>query len=153
HGDLNGDGVDDFIVGAPEHDSAYVFSGATGARIWSLSGPAGSQFGTSVSAGGLIDSDGINDFLVRAPPYVDPVRKCESGRLSAFSGKPGTSLWNVQGNTGSWFGLAVDDVLDLDGDGRSDCIVGAPLDVDASAARTGSVTVLSGMSGTPLFTL
>src|SRR5215203_3618325 len=60
-GDVNNDGRPDFIVGAPESGNfffsgegfARVYSGATGATIWTLNGLAiDDNFGTSVDGVG-----------------------------------------------------------------------------------------------------
>jgi len=83
-GDVNGDGIDDLIVGAPRNNlsagAAYViFGGQTFAssisfsqvggavRGFRLTGEAaGDQVGFSVSAAGDVDGDGIGDLIVDA---------------------------------------------------------------------------------------
>ena len=76
-GDVNGDGVDDVIVGAPyysggtETGRAYVFFGGSpidAVPDLTLTGEVGGdRFGWSVSRGGDLDDDGRPDFLVGAP--------------------------------------------------------------------------------------
>jgi hypothetical protein len=148
--DLDGDGVNDFIVGAPYADKTYVYSGATGALIYSKHGQAGANSGWAVSNAGDMNGDGVHDFLIGAPSYVDSGGKM-TGRVTAFSGKDGSQLWATNGADGSIFGWALAHPGDLDGDGLGDCIVGAPLHDDPSGVMTGAVIALSGASGAALY--
>lgn len=69
-GDLDGDGVDDLAVCAPGADACYLFRGrivAGSQPAWTLLGPAGSGFGTSVAATGDSNRDGSPDLLIGAP--------------------------------------------------------------------------------------
>src|SRR6185436_18572169 len=80
-GDIDGDGLDDFIAGAPVAGStgeAYLFlgesplSGLTGSASSSASAIYGSgasdvkQVGAGVAAGGDLDGDGNGDVLIGA---------------------------------------------------------------------------------------
>ncbi len=71
-GDIDGDGVDDFIVGAPDDStgglvagSVRVFSGADGSVLYTVLGrlPA-LLLGRSTSDAGDVDGDGFDDFIV-----------------------------------------------------------------------------------------
>src|SRR5262245_2938555 len=76
-GDVNGDGVDDLIVGAPGVDNgigksnvgaAYVFYGlAAGLSVaadwWVLGDQSGGKWGTAVASGD-VNGDGYSDVLV-----------------------------------------------------------------------------------------
>ena len=146
--DLDGDGVDDFIVGAWTVDSAYVCSGATGSKLYAKTGQSGSLFGFAVSRAGDIDGDHVCDFLIASPNYTDSSLNVV-GRVSAFSGATGTKIWSCDGTTyGAQFGTSVAEPGDLDGDGVADCIVGAPADIGPSGYKTGAVSVISGTTGT-----
>jgi len=83
--DLNGDGVPDIVVGAPQgqviydctppgcptNGRIYVFSGATGALLRSYQAPfiESSDFGTKVVSIGDITGDGFDEILVSDPSY------------------------------------------------------------------------------------
>jgi hypothetical protein len=144
-GDLNGDGVREFIVGAPGNSSAgngagrvYVYSGADRAVLHTLTGQAaGENFGWSVADAGDADGDGVPDIAVGAP-------SAGAGGVRVFSGASGALLHNLGGpGAGSSFGSIVAGIGDVDGDGRSDLLIGAP---NASAGR-GEVRIVSGMTG------
>ncbi len=77
-GDVNGDGRDDIIVGAPGYISgkgkAYIFYGGTLANVTAESADVilngtiiGEAFGSSVSGAGDIDKDNFDDVIVGAP--------------------------------------------------------------------------------------
>jgi len=63
-GDVDSNGTPDFIVGAPAPNDAgvnvvYVYSGLTGAMLYSKSGPSANvQFGVAVAGAGDVNKDG-----------------------------------------------------------------------------------------------
>ncbi|MCB1615046.1 MAG: FG-GAP repeat protein, partial [Pseudomonadales bacterium] len=70
-GDVNGDGVPDYIVAAPYYPASQgrvaVFSGADHTPLYNYqSNTPGDYFGFSVSGGGDINGDGYPDFIVGA---------------------------------------------------------------------------------------
>lgn len=156
--DVDGDGIDDFIVGAPNVDPslapmAYVYSGASGVPLFSKSGQAGSNFGHAVARAGDIDGDGVCDFYVGSPDYDDTTHG-KVGRVAAFSGATGKKLWSFDGFlVGSKLGFSIAQLSDLDNDGVPDCLVGAPLDVDWRFVATGTVYALSGATGTMIWSV
>ena len=78
-GDLNGDGLADFVVGTPYENLGgglagmmRVYSGQTGAVLHEAYGTAASeQLGHSVSGAGDVNADGILDVIAGAPGNHD----------------------------------------------------------------------------------
>ena len=91
-GDVNNDGYADVIVGAYGDDntgttsgSARVFSGASGAILYTFNGDSGSDyFGISVSAAGDVNNDGYDDLISGA--HQDDNTGSNSGSAFVYSG-------------------------------------------------------------------
>ncbi|MCA9773361.1 MAG: FG-GAP repeat protein, partial [Myxococcales bacterium] len=122
-GDVNGDSVPDFIVGAPE-DAAFspkregyakVFSGATGGLLYTFDGDAnGDYFGWSVSGAGDVNNDGRDDVIVGARQFVFGPGAGGTGYARVFSGMDGSLLYHLTGDAASdKFGTAVSGVGDV----------------------------------------
>ncbi len=173
-GDLNGDGIGDLIVGAPQSTApcfgaypgnGYVqaISGATGAVLYTLSGPGLEDFfGASLSRMGDVDGDGVEDFAVGAPEQVcvtdnTPIFPSTGGYVRLVSGASGATIWNVgltqivgpTANHFAGFGYAIGTVGDVNGDGIADLGVGAPLEGPPAPG----VRILSGTNGALIATL
>lgn len=91
--------------------------------------PQGPEFGVSVGAAGDVNGDGYSDVIVGAQNYFNG----ESGEGLAFvyhgsaSGLSVTADWTAEGNQlNASFGYSVGGAGDVNGDGYSDVIVGAP---------------------------
>lgn len=132
-GDVNGDGYDDLLVGAPKNGvilpgktkvsasvgSAYLVSGATPGGVQTVlhvfNGAAkGDEFGSTVAAIGDINSDGTPDFAIAAPKadQVDPVTGKvlvkDRGAVTVYSGADYSVLFTLNGEAaGDGFGSAV----------------------------------------------
>ncbi len=167
-GDVNADGYDDLLIGAPSNDSGGTNGGATYLVLGPTSGvhalpssaiatfvsnDGGDNLGYSVSGAGDINSDGYDDVLVGAP--FDEVNGAGSGTayvwLGPISGSqnPSTAHATLSGSTsGDNFGAAVDGGQDYDADGASDVVVGAWKN-DAAGTDSGAAYLFKGpFSGT-----
>ncbi|MCK5560496.1 MAG: DUF2341 domain-containing protein, partial [Thermoplasmata archaeon] len=142
-GDVNGDSVDDIIVGAPGYDNdrgrAYVFLGgpwltdsysANDANVTLNGGAQGDEFGWDVSGAGDFNKDGFNDIIVSAPG-----NNSGTGKAYLFYGsdsmQPSLNANDANitfsGETaGDEFGFAVSNAGDINNDGNDDVIIGAP---------------------------
>ena len=124
-GDVDGDGNDDFIIGASEADpllvtnagKAYVYSGVDGSLLYEMSGEAqGTSFGCSVSGAGDLDEDGQAEFIVGAS---------QASKAYVYSGVDGTLLFEISGEASTQFGISVSGAGDINGDEKADIIIGA----------------------------
>jgi FG-GAP repeat protein len=167
--DLNGDGVADLIAGVPHHieapeasnrsingGEAFVFSGKDGTVLFTLSDPTAEEdgkMGVAVAGLGDVDADAVPDLLVGVPGKdiggEDGIANV--GLAYIFSGKTGKVIRTLnhppQGGSeaGAAFGSAVANAGDLDQDGVTDILIGAP--------GEGHAFVFSGQSGNLIFTI
>jgi hypothetical protein len=175
-GDVNGDGIDDVIVGAHYSDSsagaAYVVFGrsdgftslvdldaiAAGSGGFKIQGENEHDFaGHSVAAAGDVNGDGIDDLIVGAPQpsIASGVAYVVFGRTGGFATPvdldaiaTGSGGFKIQGeNRYDYAGLSVSAAGDVNGDGIGDLIVGA-LDHDYSGRHyAGAAYVVFGRTG------
>jgi hypothetical protein len=148
-GDVNGDGYADVIVGAEQYTAGQAIEGAAFVFHGSASGVADgnpvtaatqlesnqsvSNFGISVSGAGDVNGDGYADVVVGSNAYADG--QAAEGAAFVFLGgasgvadaNPATAATQLESNEASAsFGSSVSGAGDVDGDGYSDVIVGAP---------------------------
>lgn len=142
-GDVDGDGWDDVIAGAPYDDDlgaerglARIWSGRTGAVLRTLHGDADwYYFGTSVAGLGDIDGDGQSEVAVGGTSGGGPYFR---GAVRVFSGATGSEIYTIHGDALDAYelGRSAAHAGDLNGDGRGDLLVGASQDsVYTGAAR------------------
>jgi len=134
-GDVNNDGFDDLIAGAPQpfdlnSGRAVIWFGKastlTNPSRLVLSGEVGTDtFGWDVSGAGDLNGDGYDDVLVGAPKYG-----ADNGAAYVFrGGNPMNAVydWRAVGAVaGDRLGTALDGGFDWTGDGVPDLAVGAP---------------------------
>jgi hypothetical protein len=149
-GDTNGDGVHDFLVGAPGNGAGHVdlYSGRTGELLHRFSGEnAGDTFGWAVSSAGDVNHDGSPDILVGASAYFGS----GPGAAYIYSGRTYELIRKLTGDaSGDQFGSGTGWTRDVNHDGVPDQIVGAR---DAGPGQRGRVYVYSGKTGQRLFTI
>lgn len=152
-GDVNNDGFDDFIIGAPQTFTlntdpgrAYVFSGKTGDTLYAFTGETnGDRFGYTVASAGDVNNDSFDDFIIGAIDY-----NSGRGRAYVFSGQTGDTLYifDSEGNSDE-FGIISAAAGDINNDGYDDIIVSAW--INNSDSGRGYAYVFSGQTGDTLY--
>jgi hypothetical protein len=151
-GDINGDAVSDFAIGAPNYspsssDSDHlkgrvkVFSGSDRSLLHTITGSTAlSYYGFSLSGIGDLNGDGTPDLLVGAPGKTDvnqttcpndtftPYGKIEALSGSALAQDTTTALFSITGAANSSFGSSVIDIGNIAGSSVDDFVVSSPAD-------------------------
>jgi hypothetical protein len=137
-GDVNGDYYRDVLVGAygnddnaPNSGKAYLFYGNAAMDnvrdVWFAGENAGDYLGVYVSSAGDVNADGLGDLIVGA--HGSDAAGTDFGKAYVYFGKPttvNTPDFTMTGKTsGGAFGWSVANAGDVNGDGRSDQLVGA----------------------------
>jgi hypothetical protein len=150
-GDVNNDGYDDVIVGAPGYygDKAYIYYGSSSMDSVPdviFNGEAEHDgFGWSVSGAGDVNDDDFDDVIVGAP--YNNAGGTAAGRAYIYYG--GSSMDStadviLTGETDyDHFGLSVSGAEDVNNDGYDDVIVGAHWN-DAGGTDAGEVYIFYG---------
>jgi hypothetical protein len=176
-GDVNADGLQDVIVGAPyaanngreESGSAYVVFGTRaptdvdigdlGTRGFRIDGAAaGDHAGTSIAAAGDVNGDGRRDLVVGAPQTDNSGRSNAGSAYVLFGPFSGANVdlaalgdrgFRIDGAAvGDRTGDSVAGPGDVNGDGRSDVVVGADYADSNGRVDSGSAYVVFGKPST-----
>lgn len=168
-GDINGDGIDDLILGSPGNDgysgSSYIVFGKSGGfgaefDLSTLNGSDGflldgdRKFGTSVAGIGDINGDGIDD-LAAGAHEIDGYagagfvlfgsNSAFSSTLDVTTGLNGSNGFRLSGADGyDAAGYSIAGAGDVNGDGIDDLIIGASAAENPSDAGTGAAYVVFG---------
>jgi hypothetical protein len=167
-GDVNGDGVDDMLVGAINASHVYVVYGQpkalrtvlsgsalTGAQGYLIEGPDLSNTGFSVANAGDVNGDGVPDALIGAPVLGDVFvvfgqRSSSPATINvADLGTPGNTQGYViqAGPVDSFVGSSAAGRGDLNGDGIPDALIGGRSSNHNGRAVSGSAWVVFGQRG------
>ena len=146
-GDINGDGIDDLIIGLSSTGNGYIgetyivfggqdfgvgnldlseLDGRNGFIIEGIND--GGEFGSSVSGAGDINGDGFNDLIIGAPSSLAGESYVVFGGQDFSNGDfnlaelDGINGFVLSGGGGS----SVSNAGDVNGDGIDDLIIGAP---------------------------
>lgn len=162
-GDVNGDGRPDFAVGIPDASpnnlgsagSVYVYSGSDGSFLYEIDGIASRDgLGFSIAAMGDISGDGKVDLLIGAP-FADTslLNRYSNGRVAIYSGADKSVIQEHFGaNPFDYLGWSVAVIGDVNKDGKTDFIAGAPfMSNNGDTLRPSYARVFSGASGDILF--
>ena len=160
-GDLNGDGLADLVVGAPQLNGDYANQGGAfvvdgpanrrvslaGARLRLHGGDGPEEAGTTVVGTNDTDGDGVPEVAIGAPRArgaagaVYLVRGDRSGTLALSD----ADVVFVGEATGDLLGSAVSAGIDMDGDGLGDLLIGAPGN-DTAADNAGAAYLFLGQA-------
>ncbi len=157
--DIDGNGWRDYVVGSPYGDvngqvdrgQVHFFNvipggGNSSILLWGAGNAAGDHLGWKVAAVGDVNGDGFRDWAASSPGEDYPTADC--GQIHVYFGPLGGGFaTHVSGQTagarlGESFAFA-----DVNGDGRTEVVVGAP----GHLGGRGRISVLAGAQLTELF--
>ena len=102
-GDVNADGVPDYVVGAPGFAAivptppgrAIVYSGADHSVLHEFAPDTITRMGTAVSGAGDVNGDGHADLIVGSQDAANGKNNGEqAGRVTVYSGADGSVVWS-----------------------------------------------------------
>lgn len=171
-GDINGDGIDDILIGATSNDQSlnnagktYLIFGDRSSRKSEISLSeadasfvgigAGDWSGSSIAGAGDVNNDGYDDFLIGASQAELYPNEPLVGITYLILGRPtgwthNTSLWNANAsfvgeNIDDYSGEDMDIGGDVNGDGFDDILIGTPKN-DEGGQDVGQAYLILGRS-------
>jgi hypothetical protein len=150
--DVNGDGIPDFFVGAPDANplgQVRLHSGADGSVLQTYNPPANNLYrlGASVASAGDVDGDSWPDVIAGAPGAANS-SNITPGKVLIFSGATGVPLLTMTGSfPGDRFGVSIVNMGHFDGDAIDDFAIGLSVAGTSSPANPPHVPVVEIRSG------
>ena len=164
-GDVDGDGMDDVLVGSPGNDGA----GSNAGRVHLVLGPISGDFeladadaritggagsdsiGTAMASAGDVNGDGHEDLILGAYEQDDGGSVAGAayvlmGPVSGDVSAADADVMFVGEAAGDRAGWSVAGAGDLDGDGMDDVLVGAYAADPSGVSNAGAAYVLTGIS-------
>ena len=144
--DVNGDGLADVIMAAPaghteQSGILYAYSTASKSALWTRHGKPRQNLGWDMAVAEDHNGDGVADLFVGAPGR-------EQGEVHLISGRTGETLQvYTSGVARDAHGWRLSTVPDLDGDGRQDFVVGAPMTTTDAGHTVGAARVMASGTG------
>ncbi len=144
-GDLDGDGVPELLCHGLLEDEGF-FVGHSVVEVRSLADgrllrstrrrSSASRFGSALAGLGDLNGDGVPEYAIAAPSGGG------NGQVEILDGATGSRLHLLAGSGGERLGYALASVGDVDGDGRRELLVGAPL-ANTAASKAGRADLVS----------
>jgi len=132
-GDVDNDGYDEIIIGAPSYNDGKVYlhqgsaSGVSTTPDWTAVNSNVTNLGVSVHTAGDINNDGYDDVIIGASQLSVGIGGRAYVYYGSSSGLSTTIGWTGSGSSPlGEYGTSVCTAGDVNGDGYADIIVGAP---------------------------
>jgi hypothetical protein len=144
--DLDGDGLEDLVVGDPENfsepdgpTSVHAVSSADGAILWSVERPSAERIGRTLARLADLDGDGLDEVATSVAPLG-------AAAVLVLSGADGQVLRAIP-HPSNGFGARLERIGDLDGDGFDELAVSSLME-EVGPGRTGVVRIHRSVDGT-----
>ncbi len=147
-GDVNGDGVPDYMVGSPREPNAlgpeagawYLYDGANPSHALNkiIGTTPGERLGSVVAIAGDINADGYADLMATSAPAGAP------WTVHVYSGKDFQEIFSTTSAADNSYGFSVAEAGDVDSDGYDDILTSAPLFTEGGVIEQGRAWITGG---------